>query len=275
MTFFFPVKERAILAAAEFASVPEEVNRTRSMEGKWRTIFSAALTISSENPWKYVRLPMRSIRLLREPLVVVPEDERSARRGCIPRTRLPSTSHTRLSLPVVHVQRVGDARRPRVLVSRAAERRPTCWNESARAPVVRAVNCFMTAALFSPVAHPGRWRPARACVRRCPVLHAAGVYLKGACASITLPRNEQGPLEASRPYDRHAHRGHRRLLPRRVLGPRCALSEISIETGLATRGPQPALFPRGAGNVVNNLVAMGVRNVSAFGVLGTTRSAAK
>ena len=34
MIFFFPVKERAILAAAAFASVPEQVKRTLSMPGK-------------------------------------------------------------------------------------------------------------------------------------------------------------------------------------------------------------------------------------------------
>jgi bifunctional ADP-heptose synthase (sugar kinase/adenylyltransferase)/phosphoglycolate phosphatase-like HAD superfamily hydrolase len=48
-----------------------------------------------------------------------------------------------------------------------------------------------------------------------------------------------------------------------------SLSEISIETGLATRPVRSQRYSLGgAGNVVNNLVAMGVTHVSAFGVLG-------
>jgi len=48
-----------------------------------------------------------------------------------------------------------------------------------------------------------------------------------------------------------------------------SLSEISIETGLATRPVRSQRYSLGgAGNVVNNLATMGVRKVSAFGVLG-------
>jgi rfaE bifunctional protein kinase chain/domain len=47
------------------------------------------------------------------------------------------------------------------------------------------------------------------------------------------------------------------------------LSEISIETGLATRPVRSQRYSLGgAGNVVNNLAAMGVRRVSAYGLLG-------
>jgi rfaE bifunctional protein kinase chain/domain len=46
-------------------------------------------------------------------------------------------------------------------------------------------------------------------------------------------------------------------------------SEISIETGLATRPVlQQKYSPGGAGNVTNNLVAMGVKDVRALGVTG-------
>jgi len=48
-----------------------------------------------------------------------------------------------------------------------------------------------------------------------------------------------------------------------------SLSEISIETGLPTRPVRSQRYSLGgAGNVVNNLVAMGVTKVSAFGVVG-------
>lgn len=48
-----------------------------------------------------------------------------------------------------------------------------------------------------------------------------------------------------------------------------SLSEISIETGLATRPVRGQRYSLGgAGNVVNNLVALGVRTVQAFGVVG-------
>jgi rfaE bifunctional protein kinase chain/domain len=48
-----------------------------------------------------------------------------------------------------------------------------------------------------------------------------------------------------------------------------SLSEISIETGLATRPVRAQRYSLGgAGNVVNNLVALGVRTVHAFGVVG-------
>ncbi len=47
-------------------------------------------------------------------------------------------------------------------------------------------------------------------------------------------------------------------------------SEISIETGLATRPvKQQKYSPGGAGNVVSNLAAMGVRDIRAIGVTGT------
>lgn len=47
------------------------------------------------------------------------------------------------------------------------------------------------------------------------------------------------------------------------------LSEVSIETGLATRAVRRQRYSLGgAGNVVANLVALGVRRVSAFAVLG-------
>jgi len=46
-------------------------------------------------------------------------------------------------------------------------------------------------------------------------------------------------------------------------------SEISIETGLATRPVQQQKYsPGGAGNVTNNLAAMGVKDVRALGVTG-------
>jgi rfaE bifunctional protein kinase chain/domain len=49
-----------------------------------------------------------------------------------------------------------------------------------------------------------------------------------------------------------------------------SLSEISIETGLATRPVRAQRYSLGgAGNVVNNLLAMGVSRVAAFGVLGS------
>ncbi|MGO9308839.1 MAG: PfkB family carbohydrate kinase [Spirochaetia bacterium] len=49
-----------------------------------------------------------------------------------------------------------------------------------------------------------------------------------------------------------------------------SLSEISIETGLATRPVRGQRYsPGGAGNVVSNLSAMGVRRICAFGVLGS------
>jgi len=49
-----------------------------------------------------------------------------------------------------------------------------------------------------------------------------------------------------------------------------SLSEISVETGLATRAVRAQRYSLGgAGNVVSNLLAMGVARVSAFGVLGT------
>jgi rfaE bifunctional protein kinase chain/domain len=49
-----------------------------------------------------------------------------------------------------------------------------------------------------------------------------------------------------------------------------SLSEISIETGLATRPVRAQRYSLGgAGNVVNNLVAMGVSRVSAFGLVGS------
>jgi len=49
-----------------------------------------------------------------------------------------------------------------------------------------------------------------------------------------------------------------------------SLSEMSIETGLATRAVARQRYSLGgAGNVVANLVALGVRRVSAFGVLGS------
>ena len=48
-----------------------------------------------------------------------------------------------------------------------------------------------------------------------------------------------------------------------------SLSEISIETGLATRPVRSQRYSLGgAGNVVNNLAAMGVRRLCALGVLG-------
>ena len=48
-----------------------------------------------------------------------------------------------------------------------------------------------------------------------------------------------------------------------------SLSEISVETGLATRPVRSQRYSLGgAGNVVNNLVALGVRTVRAFGVVG-------
>jgi rfaE bifunctional protein kinase chain/domain len=46
-------------------------------------------------------------------------------------------------------------------------------------------------------------------------------------------------------------------------------SEISIETGLATRTVRQQKYSLGgAGNVTNNLAAMGVKNIRAFGVVG-------
>lgn len=47
-------------------------------------------------------------------------------------------------------------------------------------------------------------------------------------------------------------------------------SELSVETGLMTRPvSRQAYSPGGAGNVTNNLVALGVKEVHAFGVIGT------
>ncbi len=49
-----------------------------------------------------------------------------------------------------------------------------------------------------------------------------------------------------------------------------AISEISVETGQATRPVcQQRYSPGGAGNVTNNLAAMGIAEVRAFGVIGT------
>lgn len=49
-----------------------------------------------------------------------------------------------------------------------------------------------------------------------------------------------------------------------------SLSEISVETGLATRPVRGQRYSLGgAGNVVSNLAAMGVRRICAFGVLGS------
>jgi bifunctional ADP-heptose synthase (sugar kinase/adenylyltransferase) len=49
-----------------------------------------------------------------------------------------------------------------------------------------------------------------------------------------------------------------------------SLSETSIETGLPTRPVRSQRYSLGgAGNVVSNLVAMGVRRVSAFGLVGS------
>jgi len=49
-----------------------------------------------------------------------------------------------------------------------------------------------------------------------------------------------------------------------------SLSEISIETGLATRPVRSQRYSLGgAGNVASNLAAMGIRRISAFGVLGS------
>lgn len=72
------------------------------------------------------------------------------------------------------------------------------------------------------------------------------------------------------------------LLPTRsvaVLGDYCvdyyltidpAGSEVSVETGLPTRAVREVrLSPGGAGNVVANLLAMGVGSVAAFGVVGS------
>jgi rfaE bifunctional protein kinase chain/domain len=49
-----------------------------------------------------------------------------------------------------------------------------------------------------------------------------------------------------------------------------SMSEISVETGLATRPVSDQRYSLGgAGNVANNLVAMGVREILAFGVIGS------
>ena len=49
-----------------------------------------------------------------------------------------------------------------------------------------------------------------------------------------------------------------------------AMSEISIETNEATRPVAKQRYsPGGAGNVTNNLAAMGIRDIRAFGVIGT------
>lgn len=47
-------------------------------------------------------------------------------------------------------------------------------------------------------------------------------------------------------------------------------SELSVETGLMTRAvARQAYSPGGAGNVTNNLAALGVKEIRAFGVIGT------
>ena len=49
-----------------------------------------------------------------------------------------------------------------------------------------------------------------------------------------------------------------------------SMSEISVETGEATRPVSEQRYsPGGAGNVTNNLAAMGIRKIHAFGVIGT------
>ena len=49
-----------------------------------------------------------------------------------------------------------------------------------------------------------------------------------------------------------------------------AMSEISVETNEATRPVRQQRYSLGgAGNVTNNLAAMGIRDVRAFGVIGT------
>jgi bifunctional ADP-heptose synthase (sugar kinase/adenylyltransferase) len=49
-----------------------------------------------------------------------------------------------------------------------------------------------------------------------------------------------------------------------------SMSEISVETGEATRPVSEQRYsPGGAGNVTNNLAALGVRKIQAFGVIGT------
>ncbi len=49
-----------------------------------------------------------------------------------------------------------------------------------------------------------------------------------------------------------------------------SLSEISVETGLATRPVRGQRYSLGgAGNVVANLAALGVKRICAFGVIGT------
>src|SRR4030043_497588 len=48
------------------------------------------------------------------------------------------------------------------------------------------------------------------------------------------------------------------------------MSEISIETNLTTRPVSKQRYSLGgAGNVVNNLAAMGIKDIRAFGVIGT------
>ncbi|HET6485732.1 MAG TPA: PfkB family carbohydrate kinase, partial [Spirochaetia bacterium] len=48
-----------------------------------------------------------------------------------------------------------------------------------------------------------------------------------------------------------------------------SLAEMSIETGLETRAVRSQRYSLGgAGNVVSNLVALGVKAVSVFGVVG-------
>ena len=49
-----------------------------------------------------------------------------------------------------------------------------------------------------------------------------------------------------------------------------AMSEISIETNEVTRPVAKQRYSLGgAGNVTNNLAAMGIRDIRAFGVIGT------
>ena len=51
-------------------------------------------------------------------------------------------------------------------------------------------------------------------------------------------------------------------------------SEISIETGQKTRPVKEQRYSLGgAGNVTNNLTAMGVKDVRAFGVIGSSKGA--
>ena len=49
-----------------------------------------------------------------------------------------------------------------------------------------------------------------------------------------------------------------------------AMSEISVETNEATRPVRQQRYSLGgAGNVTNNLAAMGIKDIRAFGVIGT------